>query len=190
MATWDFTSEELTCGNREAIGVEFGSRLVEVDSDGDDGGPKKKVKLQIWDTAGQESFRSITRSYYRGAGGALLVFSLGARSSFLSCTSWLEDLRAWGEEGLVILLVGNKGDLPGREVEKEEVEEWVREKGISGYVEVSAKTGDGVEEAFNQLTRTVHKKQQELLGSQKKKNTAGSGFPLVLGGSGKPGKCC
>lgn len=62
----------------------------------------------MWDSAGQECFRSITRSYFRGAQAALLVFDLTDRPSFVACKSWLEDLREYGEEELVILLVGNK----------------------------------------------------------------------------------
>lgn len=130
------------------MGCEFGSNLVSLE----DG---RRIKLQIWDTAGQESFRAITRSYYRGAGGALLCFSLTSHQSFHNLKSWLNDLRAWGEEDLMILVVGNKGDITSdaeggtgekREVTKEEAEEFVRQEGLAGYVETSAKNGDGVEE--------------------------------------------
>lgn len=100
------------------------------------------------ETTGQETFRSITRSYYRGAGGALLVFSIAERSSFVNCKGWLDDLRSWGEEDVVVLLVGNKGDLEGaaREVTDEEAKAWADENGLAGYVETSAKSGNGVEE--------------------------------------------
>jgi GTPase SAR1 family protein len=108
-------------------------------------------------TDGQESFRAITRSYYRGAGGALLVFSLTSHQSFTNCRGWLADLRQWGEEDLLVLLVGNKGDVLStteegtggaerREVEREEAERWAEEEGLAGYVETSAKSGAGVEE--------------------------------------------
>ncbi|RNA03820.1 ras-related Rab-4B, partial [Brachionus plicatilis] len=63
------------------IGVEFGSKLVNVNN--------KSIKLQIWDTAGQERFRSVTRSYYRGAAGALLVYDITSRDSFNSLQNWL-----------------------------------------------------------------------------------------------------
>merc|ERR1712100_431816 len=62
-------------------GVEFGARLVNIDHN--------QIKLQIWDTAGQESFRSITRSYYRDAAGALLVYDITRRESFNHLTRWL-----------------------------------------------------------------------------------------------------
>lgn len=93
---------------------------------------------------------------YRGAGGALLVFDLTHRPSFLACTSWLDDLRRYGEEDLLILLVGNKLDLitsaepatgtaGGREVAAIEAESWAKENGLIGYVETSAKLGNNVE---------------------------------------------
>mmetsp|Transcript_39676 Transcript_39676/g.35416 ORF Transcript_39676/g.35416 Transcript_39676/m.35416 type:complete len:106 (+) Transcript_39676:85-402(+) len=67
------------------IGVEFGARMINVDG--------KNIKLQIWDTAGQESFRSITRSYYRAAAGALLVYDITRRETFTHLTRWLDEAR-------------------------------------------------------------------------------------------------
>ncbi|SCV67366.1 BQ2448_6012 [Microbotryum intermedium] len=218
------TDDRFLNHSEPTIGVEFGSRLVEL-TDGKDKG--KKVKLQIWDTAGQESFRSITRSYYRGAGGALLCFDLTSRSTFLSCRSWLTDLKQWGEEDLLVLVVGNKKDLiragttqeegrrssedssvpvpgedgTGGEQEggerepvvgagddgvdelRKEVQAWVQEQGLAGYVETSAKDGEGVQEAFNELTRMVHDKHQKSLLVQRNRGDAiGSrGFKLTRG---------
>lgn len=102
------------------IGVEFGSRNIIIDG--------IAVKLQIWDTAGQESFRyivifivlsvlywrlcrSITKSYYRGACGALLVYDVTRRQTFDHLTKWLEEAKKNGIPRLVIMLVGNKSDL-------------------------------------------------------------------------------
>merc|ERR1712112_479411 len=79
------------------IGVEFGSKIVPV------GG--KTVKLQIWDTAVQERFRSVTRSYYRGAAGALLVYDITSRESFNCLTNWLTDARYDNDEYLSLKLV-------------------------------------------------------------------------------------
>ncbi|GAA5850805.1 hypothetical protein JCM9279_003930 [Rhodotorula babjevae] len=227
MATWDFIQKQILLGDaacgkssllvrltdnrflqhsEPTIGVEFGSRIVEI-NEGDDAG--KRIKLQIWDTAGQESFRAITRSYYRGAGGALLVFSLTSHSSFANCAGWLADLRAWGEDDLLVLLVGNKGDvLSGgdgageaggerREVEREEAEKWAREEGLAGYVETSAKSGEGVEEAFNTLTRLVHARSQASLAANRASRKGASGGSSLPGislakeaGSAVGGRCC
>lgn len=85
------------------IGVEFGTKEVEIEG--------KNVKLQIWDTAGQEAFKSITRSYYRAAAGALLVYDVTSEDSFENVKTWLDEARNNGNEEMVICLVGNKIDL-------------------------------------------------------------------------------
>ncbi|KAJ9641801.1 hypothetical protein H2201_003808 [Coniosporium apollinis] len=131
--------------------------------------PQKHMKLSLWDTAGQETYKSITRSYFRGASGALLVFDITRRSTFLNATSWLHDLRQIAEEGIVIVLVGNKSDLApastagaGREeqnkrqVTKEEAEEWCRQNNVMQYVETSAKSGEGVERAFLEVAERIY----------------------------------
>lgn len=67
------------------LGVEFGTRVIEVSG--------QKIKLQIWDTAGQERFRAVTRSYYRGAAGALMVYDITRRSTYNHLSNWLTDTR-------------------------------------------------------------------------------------------------
>jgi Ras-related protein Rab-2A len=166
------------------IGVEFGSRIVPVGppanealrlsgqasrSDAASSGKaadQKKMKLSLWDTAGQETYKSITRSYFRGASGALLVFDLSRRSTFESVTNWLNDLRQIAEEGIVVILVGNKADLADtstdieggnkRAVTRQEAEEWCRREGVMTYVETSAKSGEGVERAFIEVAERIY----------------------------------
>ncbi|KAJ5169105.1 uncharacterized protein N7482_004699 [Penicillium canariense] len=125
---------------------------------------QKRMKLSLWDTAGQETYKSITRSYFRGASGALLVFDISRRSTFVSCTQWLQDLRQIAEEGIVVILVGNKTDLAGqesgsnqRQVTQEEAEEWCRLNNVVRYVETSAKSGDGVERAFLEVAERIYR---------------------------------
>ena len=94
--------------NHEAtIGVEFGTRIIEVD-----GG--QQLKLQVWDTAGQEAFKSITRSYYRNAAGALVVYDITNKNSFNNVIKWLEEAKVNGNREMVLALVGNKCDLEDR----------------------------------------------------------------------------
>jgi len=106
-----FTDKRFQPVHDLTIGVEFGARMITIDG--------KQIKLQIWDTAGQESFRSITRSYYRGAAGALLVYDITRRDTFSHLTTWLEDARQHSSSNMVIMLIGNKSDLEARrEVKK------------------------------------------------------------------------
>jgi Ras-related protein Rab-2A len=88
--------------------VEFGVKTIVI---GD-----KNIKLQIWDTAGQENFRSITRSYYRSAIGALLVYDITRKDTFIHVRNWLEEVKSNGNQYMEILLVGNKNDLEDERV--------------------------------------------------------------------------
>eukprot|EP01061_Rhynchopus_euleeides_P042042 TRINITY_DN73454_c0_g1_i1.p2 TRINITY_DN73454_c0_g1~~TRINITY_DN73454_c0_g1_i1.p2 ORF type:complete len:208 (+),score=82.20 TRINITY_DN73454_c0_g1_i1:88-711(+) len=137
------------------IGVEFGARMVVID--------QKQIKLQIWDTAGQESFRSITRSYYRGATGALLVYDVTRRETFDHLQSWLTDARDNSNTNMTIMLIGNKCDLEAkRQVSKEEGEKFAKENGLV-FMETSAKTAHGVDEAFVSTARMIYEKIQKGL---------------------------
>ncbi|KAL7808877.1 secretion-related small GTPase [Trichoderma gracile] len=123
--------------------------------------PQKHMKLSLWDTAGQETYKSVTRSYFRGASGALLVFDLSRKATFQHVTDWLNDLRQIAEPDIVIVLVGNKADLTQqddnkREVTREEAEEWARRNGILEYVETSAKSGENVEKAFMRVAERIY----------------------------------
>jgi small GTP-binding protein len=97
------------------IGVEFGSRTVTLQG----GVP---VKLMIWDTAGQESFRSIIRTYYRNVGTVFLVFDLTDKKSLHDLRSWIVEAREHTEEGTAYILVGNKKDMDSKshQVSKED----------------------------------------------------------------------
>lgn len=145
-----FTDKRFESMHDLTIGVEFGARVVSING--------QEVKLQIWDTAGQDSFRSITRSYYRGAVGALVVFDVTKRESFEHMQMWIDDANAHSHTPITMMLVGNKIDLENqRVVSKEEAEEFARKKGIS-YIEASAKTAENVDSAFIQTAQTIFKK--------------------------------
>jgi len=99
-----FTDNRFKQAHDLTIGVEFGARTLTIDK-------TTNIKLQIWDTAGQESFRSITRSYYRGAICSLLVYDVTRRVSFQNVVRWLEEMREHAYSKMLIILVGNKKDL-------------------------------------------------------------------------------
>jgi len=160
----------------------------------------KQIKLQIWDTAGQESFRSITRSYYRGAAGALLVYDITRRETFNHLTTWLEDARQHSNSNMVIMLIGNKSDLEARrDVKKEEGEAFAREHGLI-FMETSAKTAANVEEAFNNTAKDIYQKIQDGVFDIKNEangikigpqhHPSNQGMPAGGGGNKSGGGCC
>ena len=123
------------------IGVDFLMKSVEVKG--------KTVKLQLWDTAGQEKYKSMVASYYRGANVALVVFDITSRSSFESLPLWIENYYKNGPEQKNIILIGNKKDMVDqRQVTQEEAEEFSETNNMI-YFETSAKEGDNVDYVFN-----------------------------------------
>ncbi|CAK7212618.1 hypothetical protein SBRCBS47491_001528 [Sporothrix bragantina] len=102
-----FVKNEWRVLSSQTIGVEFSSKIIKVGN----GNRRKRIKLQLWDTAGTERFRSVSRSYYRGAAGAILVYDVTAHRSFDALQPFLNDARALASPNLTTLLVGNKLDL-------------------------------------------------------------------------------
>ncbi|KAG7387690.1 Ras- protein RABB1c [Phytophthora pseudosyringae] len=144
-----FTEQHFQPIHDLTIGVEFGAKLLEVDG--------RKVKLEIWDTAGQETFLSITRSYYRGADGALLVYDVSRRESFEHLGRWLQECHQnCHNDEVEIMVVGMKCDVPEgeREVTEEEGRSWSAAHGLY-FIEASAKTALNVEQAFALTATTI-----------------------------------
>nr|BAJ21280.1 Rab-family small GTPase Rab4B [Tetrahymena thermophila] len=132
------------------IGVEFGSKIEKVGS--------KLVKFQIWDTAGQERFRSVARTYYRGAVGAVIVFDLTNIDSFHSLQNWVNDVRELANKEVCIVVCGNKSDLTDeRAVQSHEAKRQCESLDVE-YIETSALTGENVNEAFSIITKTILQK--------------------------------
>jgi len=142
-----FTEKRFTSESQHTIGVEFGTKILEVKG--------KKVKLQIWDTAGQERFRAVCRSYYRGAACTLLVYDITNRESFNHAVTWLSDARNLTSPNTVFMLVGSKCDMnDARAVQTEEAQKFAAENGLL-FMETSSKDGTNVEEAFIRNTERV-----------------------------------
>jgi len=143
-----FTDKRFKAEHDLTIGVEFGARTIQISD--------KNIKLQIWDTAGQESFRSITRSYYRGSVGALLVYDITRRESFEHLEKWLDETRQNANPNTVIMLIGNKCDLAHeRAVTTEEGEEFAKKHNLI-FMETSAKTAHNVENAFINTAKVIY----------------------------------
>lgn len=129
------------------IGVNWASKQVDVFG--------QEVRLMIWDTGGQDAFVNVRSQYYKGASGILCVFDLTNRVSFEHVPKWLEETKAGGKQ-IPIVLVGNKSDLPDRQVSSEEAEAFADKHNIS-YVESSAKTGARVGDCFAILAGQILK---------------------------------
>ena len=123
------------------IGAEFGTKIIELEG--------KFIKIQVWDTAGHEAFQSITRTYYRGAAGALLVYDITRRDTYVHLIKWLSELKENAPKDITIILIGNKNDLENeRQVSYQEGESFAKENGLL-FLETSAKTANNIAEAFN-----------------------------------------
>ncbi|KAJ8491114.1 hypothetical protein OPV22_012835 [Ensete ventricosum] len=135
-----FKEKRFQPANGSTTGVEFAAKMITINDE--------PIKLKIWDTVGQETFRSITRSYYRDSAGALLVYDITRRETFDHLASWLEDLIEHAGAKVTIMLIGNKCDLAHRRaVRTEEGEQFAEDHGLF-FMETSARTGQNVEEAF------------------------------------------
>ena len=129
------------------IGVEFGEKNITYN--------QKIYQIQIWDTAGQEQFRSITRAYYKNSICALVVYDISRRESFNSVKQWIEDCKNYMTNNVVVVLVGNKCDLEdSREVTKDEGQEVADSYGLL-FFETSAKTGSNVNEVFENSLQEI-----------------------------------
>ena len=118
----------------------------------------KFYRVQIWDTAGQENFRSITRAYYKNSVCAIVVYDISKRVTFENVSSWIEDCKNQSPKTIYMILVGNKCDLAeSRQVTTEEGQELADKYGLE-FFETSAKTGENVEEIFYNSCERISKK--------------------------------
>jgi len=148
------------------IGVDFKVLTFERDS--------KIVKLQLWDTAGQDRFRTIVHTYYRGAHAVMLVFALNDRESFDHIHEWVQDVSRFATSGVPVLLIGNKADCPPANVAVSDEEAEALAKHLGGvFMKTSARTGQGVDAAFSVLLEQCLNHRMELL---KKQNPNGGAF--------------
>ncbi len=119
----------------------------------------KIVKIQVWDTAGQERYRSITNAYYRGAEGILIVFDLTNKESFNNIQNWIKEVTTYTGQDVIILCLGNKNDLK-KEIDKNTIDEFKKKTKLE-IINVSAKTGEGIEESFKHIIELLIKKNTE-----------------------------
>lgn len=132
------------------VGFEFFSMLYKINS--------KIIRLQIWDTCGQEEYRSLIQNFYRNASLAILVYSIDKRTSFENLEVWLNEIKGRGSPDVKIFLVGNKNDLSeNREVSNEEGQKFYEDHKLNLFIETSAKSGENVQELFKKAAIALNK---------------------------------
>ena len=132
------------------IGIDFKTKNLNINN--------QDIKLKIWDTAGQERFRNITTQYYKGADGIVLVYDVTDEASYEKIRDWMEQILSnTQKEEIGLVLLGNKCDMEPRNVTEEQGNKMAGELGIN-YFETSALSGQGINDAFEQLTRDIMKK--------------------------------
>ncbi|CAK66413.1 unnamed protein product (macronuclear) [Paramecium tetraurelia] len=142
-----YSENQFTNNFYNTIGVDFKTKTIALG--------EHNVKLQIWDTAGQDRFRTITCSYYRGAQGIIIVYDITDRESFENVKTWMAEIDKYASESVNRLLVGNKADITERrEVSYEEGLELSRLYQIPFY-ETSAKSSTNIEAAFTHITKNI-----------------------------------
>ena len=144
-----YTKNEFISDLRSTIGVEFALKYLTIDN--------FQLKVQIWDTAGMERYRSITNAYYKGAKGVIVLYDICRKKSFENVDKWIDDFKSKADDDAVIILIGNKSDLDEkREVSKEEAESKAQ-KNKFGFMETSAKDNNNVQKAFETLFHEIVK---------------------------------
>eukprot|EP00009_Paramoeba_aestuarina_P012893 CAMPEP_0201523246 /NCGR_PEP_ID=MMETSP0161_2-20130828/19133_1 /ASSEMBLY_ACC=CAM_ASM_000251 /TAXON_ID=180227 /ORGANISM="Neoparamoeba aestuarina, Strain SoJaBio B1-5/56/2" /LENGTH=242 /DNA_ID=CAMNT_0047922293 /DNA_START=122 /DNA_END=851 /DNA_ORIENTATION=+ len=144
-----FTDNSYTDSFIATIGVDFKVKTVKIAG--------RDTKFQVYDTNGQERFRAITSSYYRGANGVLVVYDITNPSSFTSVNRWLGEIDRYSDKPLQKLLVGNKCDVKDRKVETQSGQDLADSLKIP-FLETSAKANTNVDEAFIRLATEIKKK--------------------------------
>ena len=131
------------------VGLDFFSKDETIDN--------KIIRIKIWDTAGQERYKSFTKCFFQKAQGIMIVYDVTSQKSFHDLQYWIDSLNSnmYQDISLVpIIIIGNKIDLPNREVTKQEASDYSREHKFH-YYETSAKTGEGIDLAIRELVKKV-----------------------------------
>ena len=159
-----FVNDKFDASYKLTVGVEFAPKVVDFEN--------KKIKLQLWDTAGQESYKSIIKNYYKDSHLIAFVYDINTRDSFNSILKyWVEDVKKQNKDAK-FLLVGNKCDLKEdkRQVTKEEAKKYAEDNNMK-FIEVSAKTGEGINDMFNYIiSELLKEKEPGLFDNQYKNN--------------------
>lgn len=147
-----FTEKQFKLQHVSSVGIDLSVREIKIEGE--------RIKLQVWDTIGQERFNCVARQCYRGAVIVLVVYDVTNAASFKSLPKLLKNIRDVASPKAAVMLVGNKIDLTDeRRVKRSKGETFARENALK-FMEVSAKSGHNVEEAFMITAEEVYEKLQ------------------------------
>ncbi len=147
------------------------------------------VKLQVWDTCGQEVYKSLISNFYRNSSLALIVYAINNRNSFEHAEIWLNELKNKSNPKVRIFLVGNKCDLENtRVVSREEGENFKNEKNLDKFIETSAKTGENARNVLLEAAKMLFKDYLKV--KEKIKNDGSDGDTLERKNGKNRSKCC
>jgi Ras-related protein Rab-7A len=153
-----FVSRKFSNQYKATIGADFLTKEIQIDD--------RLVTMQIWDTAGQERFQSLGVAFYRGADCCVLVYDVTSSNSFKSLDSWRDEFLIQAgprdPENFPFVVIGNKVDLDGRQVQARKAQNWCTEKSNVPYFETSAKEGTNVEKAFETVARNALAREKEI----------------------------
>ena len=156
----NFINEEKT-----TVGIEFYNLNVKIDNE--------TINLQIWDTCGQEKFRSLTKNYFNKASLAIIIYAINSENSFKEINDWIKDLRFNTDPTIKMYLVGTKKDLESeRKVQEEEAKVFANDNNFSGYIETSAENGFNCQKLFVDVAQILYENNLKKSGKNKevKKN--------------------
>ena len=143
-----YFNNEFKENSLSTIGIDFQTKFFKFED--------RKIKVNYTDTAGQEKFRAISVNYIKGTNGVILVFDITKNESFDLLESWMNELRENSKVDISKVLIGNKSDLEEkRQVTKEEAEKFAQKIGCK-YFECSAKTGNNVNDALDEIARLTY----------------------------------
>ena len=137
-----YYKNEFKASKNATIGVEFEAKEFKYKG--------QKYSIQIFDTAGQERFRSLTESYFHLGDGAFVVFDLTNKNSLISISGWIKNVIE-KKPSVKMIILGNKDDIKDRQIPEDEINEVLEENNISNYIRVSAKNGTNIEKAFEEM---------------------------------------
>ena len=140
-----FNNNQFDDALKPTIGADFYSKTMDLEG--------QKVNTKFWDTAGQERYRAIGGRFFKDAHGILLVYDVTRKETFDNLEKWINDIEEMSKDDIKVMLIGNKNDLlDEKQVSDEEGLSLAKEKNFF-FFETSAKTGENVENAFNELIK-------------------------------------